>query len=99
MSADGDELDADEYDDLQRTIVELGLCNGGRDYCTPADFTLAMLVRQEKVYKEDIMMAMSTFTKLDADGSGELDAEDVRLFAERERQKAAESTAKPAIKE
>ena len=82
--ADGGELDAEELDDLLEQLVDLGLCNVDRGYCTTSDFALAMLVRQDKCSEADIKQALVTFKKLDIDGSGELDEEDVKAWLERE---------------
>ena len=82
--ADGGELDAEELDDLQRTLADLELCDADRGYCTTSDFALAMLVRQDKCSEADIKQALVTFKKLDIDGSGELDEEDVKAWLERE---------------
>jgi len=76
----GEELDASEFKDLQRTISDLGLWNDERCYCTKADFALAMLLRQAKCSTADVEAALSTFNGLDADGSGELDRRDVEEF-------------------
>lgn len=78
----GGELDMHELGDLQATLVELELCDfGERGSCTRSDFALAMLVRQDKVTKADVDAALRTFEKLDIDGSGELDEEDVKAWA------------------
>lgn len=87
----GDELDADELLDLQRSLVDLGLCDAEKGYCTSSDFALAMLVRQDKCSADDVKSALVTFGTLDIDGSGELDADDVQAFID--RQKAADAAA------
>ena len=40
-------------------------------------FALAMLVRQDKCSVEDVQAALRTFDALDADGSGQLDVQDL----------------------
>ena len=81
----GGELDAEELDDLQTTLTELELCDADRGYCTRSDFALAMLVRQDKVTRTDVKAALGTFEKLDIDGSGELDEDDVQAWIEKQR--------------
>ena len=39
---DGGELDPEELQDLQQQLIDLGLCNMDRGYCTTSDFALAM---------------------------------------------------------
>jgi len=89
----GGELDGDELLDLQQTLVDLELCDAERGYCTKADFALAMLVRQDKCTPDDVAMALGTFQKLDIDGSGELDAEDVQRWIERQQEAEAKDAA------
>lgn len=81
----GGELDADELQDLQTTLVDLELCDPERGYCTRSDFALAMLVRQDKVSRDDVQIVLGTFQKLDIDGSGELDEEDVQAWIEKQQ--------------
>lgn len=83
----GGELDAYELVDLQKTLADLELCDLDRGYCTKSDFALAMLVRQDKCNARDVRMALGTFEKLDIDGSGELDEEDVRRWIEKQEAK------------
>jgi len=83
----GGELDTHELGDLQATLVELELCDfEERGSCTRSDFALAMLVRQDKVTRADVDAALRTFEKLDIDGSGELDDEDVKAWAKARRE-------------
>lgn len=78
----GGELDAYELCDLKTTLADLELCDlDDRISCTRSDFALAMLVRQDKVTRADVNAALRTFAKLDIDGSGELDDEDVKAWA------------------
>lgn len=82
----GEELDAEEFTDLQTTMSELGLCiscNG----CSRSDFAIAMLVRQDKVNEVDVKQCIAVFDGLDADGSGQLDEEDVALFERQQQEK------------
>lgn len=81
----GGELDAEELEDLQTTLVDLDLCNPQRGYCTKSDFALAMLVRQDKVTRNDVQVVLNTFDKLDIDGSGELDEEDVQAWLDQKQ--------------
>ena len=39
---DGGELDPEELQDLQQQLIDLGLCDMDRGYCTTSDFALAM---------------------------------------------------------
>lgn len=87
----GGELDAEELDDLQTTLAELELCDADRGYCTRSDFALAMLVRQDKVTRRDVQAALGTFAKLDIDGSGELDEDDVKAWLEKQRAEQEEA--------
>jgi potassium channel subfamily K len=79
----GENLEDGEFADLQRITRELGLCTPERGYCTAGDFALAMLVRQDKCTVPDVKRALDTFSKLDADSSGMLDADDVALAGAR----------------
>eukprot|EP00316_Scyphosphaera_apsteinii_P020709 CAMPEP_0119314432 /NCGR_PEP_ID=MMETSP1333-20130426/32714_1 /TAXON_ID=418940 /ORGANISM="Scyphosphaera apsteinii, Strain RCC1455" /LENGTH=350 /DNA_ID=CAMNT_0007319537 /DNA_START=200 /DNA_END=1249 /DNA_ORIENTATION=+ len=76
----GGELDAEELVDLKTTLIELDLCGTERTYCSRSDFALAMLVRQDKLTEEDVTLVLKTFDKLDIDGSGELDEDDVKAW-------------------
>ena len=87
---DGEELDAGELQDLKAAMNDLGLVRGAADSCTLSDFTLAMLVRQEKVSVKDVIECVDVARTLDADGSGELDDEDVRLFLEKKQRERQE---------
>jgi len=87
----GGELDAEELDDLQATLTELELCDADRGYCTRSDFALAMLVRQDKVTRGDVQAALGTFAKLDIDGSGELDDDDVQAWLDKQREEKEEA--------
>jgi hypothetical protein len=49
-----------------------------------------MLVRQDKVSVEDVIECVDVARTLDADGSGELDDEDVRLFLEKKQRERQE---------
>ena len=86
----GEELDAGELQDLKAAMNDLGLVRGAADSCTLSDFTLAMLVRQDKVSVEDVIECVDVARTLDADGSGELDDEDVRLFLEKKQRERQE---------
>jgi len=86
----GGELDAEELDDLQTTLADLGLCHPKRDFCTKSDFALAMLVRQDKLTRADVQAALGTFDKLDIDGSGELDEGDVQAWLDDKAKRKAE---------
>lgn len=81
----GGELDPEELQDLQQQLIDLGLCDMNRGYCTTSDFALAMLVRQDKCSADDVKRALVTFNKLDIDGSGELDEGDVQAWIERQQ--------------
>merc|ERR1712070_800186 len=77
----GGELDAEELHDLQSTLVDLELCDTrAQGSCSRSDFALAMLVRQDKVSKADVDAVLRTFSKLDIDGSGELNEMDVQAW-------------------
>ena len=52
-----------------------------------------MLVRQDKISVPDVKLALGTFSKLDADGSGELDRDDVLLFLQKDRAQQAAAAA------
>ena len=144
----GDELDGNEFDDLQNTIEQLGLCDVERGYCTkgrplspsplthsfapcgllrppapgrrpplclPApfpltcvltsrlqlragDFALAMLIRQDKCTAADVQMAIGTFEKLDADGSGEVSRGEAPTPDDRRRPSRAHLSACPLLR-
>lgn len=83
----GGELDIDELGDLQKSLVDIKISKEVRNpgTCTSSEFALAMLVRQDKCTVEDIEMTLQTFAKLDIDGSGELDEDDVQRWMEEQK--------------
>lgn len=85
----GAELEAHELADLTSTLCSLELCTGDRDYCTPSDFALAMLVRQDKCSEADVKAALQTFGRLDIDGSGDLSPADVEAWREERARREA----------
>ena len=105
LEQSGGELDANELEDLQKTLLELELCNevGGtcstsgeseEFTCSASDFALAIYMRQEKCSPDDVKMVLTTFNELDMeldiDGSGELDDDDVKQWIERKKAEAVQ---------
>uniref|UniRef100_A0A7S4B6I4 EF-hand domain-containing protein n=1 Tax=Chrysotila carterae TaxID=13221 RepID=A0A7S4B6I4_CHRCT len=87
----GGELDAEELDDLVAATSALQVSEADGS-CSKSAFTLAMLVRQDKVTEEDIAECLRTFEQLDVDGSGRLDQEDVELWVRKLRAEATSNT-------
>ena len=80
----GEHLSASELIELTdgKFMKEMGLHESTQsDACTRNEFILAMLLRLEKVSKQDLAACRVQFDKLDADGSGTLDRNDVRLHS------------------
>ena len=82
----GDELSEDALWELAagEQLQGLGLSQS-RTYVTKNAYVLAMLVRMHKLSEEDLRMCQATFDRLDADGSGRLDMDDIAA-ARRRRQ-------------
>lgn len=74
----GDELDRDELVYIAGRADEL--TGGGTGAVDRSSFALALLVRQDKVRAADVRRVLETFDRLDADGSGVLDGDDLRGF-------------------
>ncbi|KAH8055823.1 ion channel [Aureococcus anophagefferens] len=72
----GDELDRDELVYIAGRADEL---TGGGTGAVDGR-ALALLVRQDKVRAADVRRVLETFDRLDADGSGVLDGDDLRGF-------------------
>merc|ERR1711924_340960 len=75
----GHVLEEDELWELaaSQQMQSLGLCSS-MAYVTRNEFCLAMLVRMDKITPEDLKRCQEVFDRLDADGSGRLDALDIR---------------------
>jgi hypothetical protein len=78
LSQFGDSLGTKELAELTSGafMSEMGL-NQKSDQCSQNEFILAMLIRLGKVDKQDLAMCRTQFGKLDADGNGTLDRDDV----------------------
>lgn len=81
MAQYGDILEADELSDILQASKDLDL-SGTDEQVTRADFVLSMLVRMDKVSKTDVREGVNIFNRLDIDGSGGLDEEDVELWSQ-----------------
>ena len=80
----------------------LGLANGdymstlglsqNPDYCTRAEFTLAMLIKLGKINTRDLAGCYNQFSQLDHSGDGRLDGEDLQLARRRRETRAFAAT-------
>ncbi|KAJ1462944.1 hypothetical protein M885DRAFT_504406 [Pelagophyceae sp. CCMP2097] len=75
----GGRLDADELADIATDPLfgEVGLPREDAGSCSAAEFVLTMLLKLDKVQKDDVQRCLAVFHGLDADHSGRLDSRDV----------------------
>jgi len=94
LSLLGDSLDSEELAALcgAKEIIQIRneqqLAEAEEEpFVSRAEFAIWQLIRQGKLKMDDVLRCMQTFDKLDEDGSGKLDQEDIDLFLQREREK------------
>jgi hypothetical protein len=80
----GGRLDADELADIATDPLfdELDLPRSAPGGCSAAEFVLSMLLKLDKVQKDDVRRCLAVFHSLDADHSGRLDSRDVSDVAD-----------------
>ena len=77
----GDHLDGEEFAEILRYAHSQGLCDAATS-CSRTEFVLSMLLKLDKVDREDIQQCVAAFNGLDRDHSGRLDAGDVLAAAD-----------------
>ena len=74
-------LDGEEFAEILRYAHSQGLCDSATS-CSRTEFVLSMLLKLDKVDREDIQQCVAAFNGLDRDHSGRLDAGDVLAAAD-----------------
>mmetsp|Transcript_10728 Transcript_10728/g.32319 ORF Transcript_10728/g.32319 Transcript_10728/m.32319 type:complete len:124 (-) Transcript_10728:40-411(-) len=74
----GTRLDVDEFREILLYVNSVGLSTSHTS-CTKTEFVLSMLLKLEKVDRDDISRCAEVFNSLDVHADGRLDAGDLRL--------------------
>jgi len=82
LSQYGGDLDPEELTEIASdpALSELGLDREQEGSCSRIEFVMSMLLKLEKIDKNDVQRCVKVFNGLDADGSGTLDADDVAMI-------------------
>jgi len=95
LSLLGDSLDSDELaalstaEEIVKIRNEKQLADAEEDpFVSRAEFAIWQLIKQGKLGMDDVLRCLQTFDKLDVDGSGSLDQDDIDLYLQKEQNSA-----------